>query len=207
MQPTYVCFYTTGTIYETEAARLRRSLDRLGLKHDLWPIEDRGSWARNAGFTATFLLRSLQIREGPVVYLDADAIVWSTPTLFESLSPSEYDLAAHYRGDRELLNGTLWMANTPACRKAIETYKAKCDARPDHRNEQIFLQETVREMGDAIRLRKLPASYCFIHDLMADDLVDGEQPVIEHMQASRETSKSTLLPNRRRRLAEIEGLI
>ena len=203
MNPTFICFYTVGTIYEAEAARLRKSLDRLGLPHDLRPIADRGSWEMNTGFTASFLTQMMEERPGPLVYLDADAVVWQRPTLLEELSPEDFDLALHYRGGKELLNGTLWLGSTTACRKAIRIYKAKCEAQPKFRNEQLFLQQAIEQMGDRLRVNRLPAEYCWIHDIMAKD-IEGE-PIIEHLQASREMTGSTLLPSRRMRLAEIEG--
>lgn len=199
----FTAFYTIGTIYESEAARLRRSLDRLGLRHDLHGIQDRGSWKENTHHTATFICEMLDLHDGPVVYLDADAVVWRQPVMFDDLSA--YDLAVHYRKGTELLNGTLWLANTPACKRTIRTYRELVSANPQDRNEQQYLAHAIRRTSPNVY--RLPAGMCFIHDLMKDDLAPGEQVFIEHMQASRTSSGSSLLPNRIKRLQELEGKI
>lgn len=199
MIPTFVCFYTLGTMYEHEAARLRASLDVLGLKHDLRGVESKGSWAANAAMTATFLRDMLHEHDEPIVYVDADAVVWELPTLFGELSPAEYDIGIHYRKGEEALNGTLWLSNTTACRDLIDDYRQRVEDSPNERNEQRHLAKAIA--ASKPRVYHLPASYCWIHDIMADD-IEGV-PVIEHLQASRVATNSTLLPNRQRRLEEI----
>lgn len=203
--PTYVCFYTLNTIYEQEAARLRRSLDRLGLLHDLRGVVDRGSWAANAGLTASFLCDMLEEYAGrPIVYLDADAIVWKQPILLDTLNPSNCDIAAHRRANGELLNGTLWLSNSPACRNLIRDYRARVLASPGERNEQRHLDLAIKA-ADSLRVIDLPASYCYIACPALMPHIEDEDLVVEHFQASRVATKSTLLPLRIQRLMELEG--
>lgn len=206
----FIAFYTLNTRYEREAARLRASLERLGLPHRIEGVPDRGSWAANVHQTAGFLCRMRdEYPTFPLVYVDADAVVWRRPVLFDHLSASgECDIAVHYRRGRELLNGTLYLAPTDACRRVLNDYRRRCEAQPTFKDEQQFLRQAIEADAD-LRVRMLPASYCFIHDLMKDDLA-GDEPVIEHLQASREPGgrdgvPSTLLPSRRARLEEIGG--
>jgi len=198
--PVVTAFYTTGTRYEAEAARLRASLDKLGLRHWIIGVEDRGSWAANVKQTPEFLLRAMRHWSGqPIVYVDADAVFWRRPDLFAELSPADHDIAAHYRAGQELLNGTLWLSNSPACERVIGTYWTLVVGNPKERNEQLFLDRAIRELKP--RVFQLPAAYCWIHDVMANDL-NGDEPVVEHLQASREEG-SSWLASRRKRLAEI----
>lgn len=201
--PTIVAFYTVGTRYEAEAARLRRSLDRLGLKHDIRGVPDRGSWALNAGLTAGFLCDMLREHApNPIVYLNADAVVWKRPDLFTRLAGDGYDLAAHRAVRGHLNNGTLWLSNSPVCREVITDYRQRIEANAGDRDEQRFLDEAIRA-NPAAKLGQLPESYCFIHDLMQSP---AEEAVIEHLQASREAkAPGRLLESRRRRLAELEA--
>ena len=122
MAPIFTAFFTAGTLYEREASRLVASLDRHGLERDVRPIVDRGSWRANTGYTAEHLCRVMSDHpRRPVVYLDADAVVWRPPTLFDDLE-GQCDLAVHYRRGEELLNGTLYLGPpTPPARRSSGT--------------------------------------------------------------------------------------
>lgn len=202
MIPVFCCFYTIDTIYEQEAARLRQSLDVLGLRHDMRPVDSLGSWALNAGMTADFIHLMLDEHDGPIVYINADAVVWSMPYLLAALDPVDHDIAVHYRRGVEMLNGTIWLGNTRKCRDTIDDYRLRIGKKPGDRNEQRHLADAIREIRP--RVFKLPPEYCWIHDIMADDLA-GVDPVIEHLQCSREFTGSEFLPNRRVRLKRIGG--
>ena len=198
--PVYTCFYTRGTLYELEAARLRKSLDRLGLDHDMVAVDSKGDWVANTRQTATFIYDQLCKYHGcPMVYLDADAFVWSRPILFENLTE---DVAVHYRQGRELLNGTAFFNCTPGARLVAAQYRELITNNPGCVNEQTMLAKAIDDIGEAATIHRLPASYCWIHDIMRNDL-NGEEPVIEHLQASRETHVSEHTLARRKRIATI----
>lgn len=202
-QPIYCAFYTAG-IYEQEAQRLIGSLEQFGFEYDIRSVPDRGSWRANTHQTPGFILKMLEEHaDRPVVYLDADALVWRHPVLFDELAEEQMvDLALHWRRGVELLNGTIWLAPTPAAYQTIKTYKELLARNAQNNNEQQFLAEAIREINPSVF--NLPAAYCWIHDIMAQDL-NGAEPVIEHLQASRVATKSSLLPSREKRLAEIAG--
>lgn len=204
MPPIFTAFYTLGTRYEAEAERLRRSLERLGLPYDLRPIPDAGDWRANTHQTAGHILAMMDRHpDRPIVQLDADAVVMRRPELLESLDPAEWDLAAHWLNGTEFLNGTLWIAPTEAARSAVRRYADLCEQNPAFRDEQQFLRQGI-DQTPGIRVHRLPASYCFIHSFNHEQLAD-EDVVIEHLQASREATNSTLLPARRSRIAELEA--
>lgn len=205
MRPIYCCFYTRDTLYEREAARLRLSLEQFGLPHDLRAVDSEGDWVANSRRTARHVLNLMDdYPHRPIVQLDADAFVWQVPQLFEA--GIGCDVAAHVRRGIEMLNGTLYLAPTPRARAVVELYAKGVRDNPSDTNEQRWLHVAVRELGEKVRFYDLPASYCWIHDVMKDDL-DGDDPVIEHLQASREGRHCGALPARRARLAQIESLI
>lgn len=204
MTPIFTAFFTEHTIYEREAARLRSSLEKFSIEHDVVGVADRGSWAANAGQTAGFIQGQLIKHAGrPVVYLDADAFLWQFPQLFFDLDPADTDIAFHMRRGKELLNGSVWWANNQACKVLVDRYVELCKANPAHRDEQQFLRVAVDELNP--RWTNIPASMCWIHDVMAADLGDAT-PIIEQLQCSREASNSSLLPNRRARLSYLGSL-
>jgi len=175
-QPTYVLFHTGGR-YEREAVRLRSSLVRFALPHEIHRLQDLGTWQANTSQTGAFVLSRRQMLRGPLVYLDADAFLWARPDW--SVVPPGMDLAAHRRAGIELLNGTLWLEDTAGCMAALERYAALSAG--GVANEQRMLDRAIRESG--ARLGLLPASHCYIHGIPG---YAGVEPVIEHLQASRE---------------------
>jgi hypothetical protein len=206
MRPIYTAFHTPDSLYEAEAARLRGSLDALGLPHDIREVADRGSWEANSQLTCDHIVTMMDAYpDRPIVQLDADAYVWKRPALFED--GMTCDIAYHRRKGIELLNGTLYIAPTPGARLVIERYRDGVKGHPNHANEQHWLQVAVDELGDLAKIDKLPAGYCWIHDVMKDDLAAGEEVIIEHLQASREGRNCHGLPRRLERLAQIQKMI
>lgn len=204
MRPLYTAFYTRGTLYEREAARLRGTLDILGLPHDIREVADRGSWEVNTQITCSHVLAMMaEYPDRPIVQLDADAYVWRRPDLFED--GLDCDVACHRRRGVEVLNGTLYVAPTPAARRVIEAYRDGVVGNPKHANEQHWLQVAIDSANCGATIYQLPAGYCWIHDVMRDDLGPGEEVVIEHLQASREGRNCHGLPRRKARIAEIEA--
>lgn len=196
MCPIYTCFYTIGTLYEAEAARLRASLDALSLPHDLQAIPSRGDWTANSRYTARHILEMMNAYPNrPIVQLDADAVVYRRPDLLED--GITCDLATHLRRGREMLNGTMYIAPTPAARAVIEVYRDGVDAHPDDTNEQKWLHRATDLLASAFKWFDLPPSYCFIPDIMASDIGDN-LPVIGQMQASRERSRCDAWQRRQR---------
>ena len=55
----FVAYYTFNTPYETEAAKLKASLKKLNLLHDIVPIASVGNWQDNTRFKAKFLQQML----------------------------------------------------------------------------------------------------------------------------------------------------
>lgn len=207
MRPIYTAFFTRGTLYEREADRLRRSLDRLGLEHDLRAIDSRGDWVKNSKWTAFHVCNVLaDYPDRPVVQLDADAVVWKVPVLFDELPGAGVDIAVHYRKGRELLNGTVWLNATPGARLVAERYRELITNHPGCVNEQLMLSVAIDELRDLVNVRRLPPGYTYIFDLMKDDLAPAEEIVIEHLQASRHANCSPMLDNRLKRLAELQLL-
>lgn len=201
--PIFIAFYTRGTLYEKEAARLVASLGKFGLSHDVTPIDCRGGWVENTSYTATHIARmQAKYPTRPIVYLDADAVIWDRPVIFEVLPESGADIAVHYRLGSEMLNGTIWLAPTEPARQVIEKYR-EFVIRHHPVNEQRMLQNAIAEMADTLKVHDLPAGYCFIPDIMKNDLAPNEQPVIAHMQASRERHNTDALQNRRAWIREM----
>lgn len=176
LKPVFTSFYTDA--YRDHAEGLIASLEAFGLEHDVRHLPSGGNWLTNVNHKAVFLL-SMMARhpDRPIVWLDADARVRQAPKLFDTLS---CDFACHYRHGVELLSGTMYFAPTAAAVQLLQAWHFKCAKHPE-RWDQVSLQDTIADMGDALRVERLPATYTCVFD----DPKMGP-PVIEHLQASRQ---------------------
>ncbi len=215
MRPIYTAFYTKklpgdkGADYEHAANMLKASLDRFGLAHDIREVQSMGGWQENSRLTVKHI-RQMQKDwpHRPIVQLDADAVVCSYPWIFDELDSRGVDIAVHYRKGQEMLNGTVWMNCTEPARQVMQKYEEIVISQGNNcHNEQRCLQSALEEMGDFVKLEKLPAGYCFIPDIMANDLADGEELVVKQLQASRDATcpGTEAHKTRHRWLDEIDG--
>lgn len=170
-----VAFYTEGTPYENEVAGFLASARAHGYEPIVQKLPSTGSWVRNAGLKPVVISALLEREECDLLYLDIDARIRAPLELFESF---DADIGVHYRRGRELLSGTIYLANNPQVRALAREWcvaQAKSPDTWDQRTLQTLLATS------KLRIQNLPASYVQIFDTMAH----YGAPVIEHLQASR----------------------
>jgi len=149
------------------------------------PLPDFKDWQQATRFKATFIGAYLNKLNEDICFIDADARIRKDPVLLKELSSANYDIAAVYFKDIELLSGTLWMANTPIVKDIIQDWiKLNLDPSKTRYVEQQNLQVTL-DKYPAVRFLRLPPEYAAIFDLSRmfyKELV----PVVEHFQRSRQ---------------------
>jgi hypothetical protein len=173
----------------TEAAMLLQE-DAVTFNLDLIsdPLEDFRDWQQATRFKAAFIGGYIRNLNDDVCWIDADARIRKNPTLLTELSSANYDIAAVYFKDTELLSGTLWVANTPAANEVVQEWiKYNIDGTKSKPIEQRNLQFAIERNKDC-RVLRLPPEYAFIFDL-SKSYYPGLEPVIEHMQLSRKIRK------------------
>jgi hypothetical protein len=185
-----VAYYTVNTPYEDEAKKLIRSLNRLGLNHDVVGVANLGNWQANTRFKAKFMEDMLnKHQEKNLLYIDSDAIVHSRPVLFENYNA---DIAVRWQDFRwrkdECLSGTIFMANNEKTRELCRRWqKINTSEGPDATTfEQWNLGSVIKQMEAEGKLKtdNLPPEYTMIFDSMRA-MYPNIVPVIEHFQASR----------------------
>jgi len=186
----FISYWTSH--YKKAAERLRASLDRLGLEHDIQEIQDNG-WTANVRYKPTHILSMLYKHSDAyaVVWIDADGDVLQTPTLFFEM---EEDLGAHFyfwkgKQREELLSGTLFVRNTPNMIAAMEQWVNAMKKAP--MNLLTPEQQTLHAMLDDLDItyRKLPVEYCQILGRDAGRRGVDKAAIIVHYQFSRSTRK------------------
>lgn len=192
MFPTIVSYYTENTPYEEEIKGLIESCKKLNLPTSMDPIPNFGTWEKNCCFKPKYILKKLLDLQSPVLWIDADAIVYQKPTLFETL---EADVAVRIIEEvpnthpSKMTSGTLFFNHTP---KAIEVLQEW-----DEETENLL--QTDPELWDQISLRNvllrssatvypLDARYCQVYNRIEDEETLKNSLVI-HFQASRTLKK------------------
>jgi hypothetical protein len=199
-----VCSFHTSK-YSAEAARLAASLERAGITEVvLSDMIDSGDWYANTAKKANYLLDMRSVIRGPLVWLDADAVVHRD--FQKDFEPLECDM--HMRQFRGTwLTGTIFMADTEACIDILKSWVAYNDAQQIKGNKEGGGQANLNrviEQGGPWTVGHLAEKYCHIFDL------DKGEPVIEHLQASREFHWFTRahdaepLQRRNKRLKEVD---
>lgn len=186
----FVAYYTKWTPYQGEAEKLKASLDKLNIPHDIVGVNSLGSWQANTRFKAKFMQEMLlKHKTKNLVYVDVDAIVHSVPILFKDY---DCDIAIRYQDFRwrknECLSGTIYMANNDKVMKICKEWESiNIKENSDRSNiEQWNLGTAIEKHKDSLKLKvtNLPPEYTFIFDSMKA-IYPNVKPVIEHFQASR----------------------
>jgi len=181
-----VCaFYTPS--YRPHIARLKASLDRLGLNYHLKEFPERTTWEAITRIKPQFIVDCLEsYPDFDVLYVDADAAVRSMPDFVDDVSSDVALLFAPVRRKSKhalsIAAGTLYIRNTPGGRRFA---KAWCDQLVNA--GPLTLDEDMIYLAfpglEGVSFTALPKSYSKIFDS------PGPAPVIEHFQASRNALK------------------
>jgi hypothetical protein len=179
----FVAYYTVNTGYEAKAKNLTASLDKLKLPYDAVGVRTLGSWQANTQYKPYFVLQML-IKHFPkdIVYLDADAVVHSIPTLFDNFKA---DVGVVYRGGQELLSSMFYFSNNSKVFELTQRWRQGCFRNPNIWDQKILQYLLVEAKDLNLTIQKLPHEYCQIFD----DPLNKTQAVIEQTQASRELKK------------------
>lgn len=193
----YISYYTISTPYEKVVNQyLIPSLIRWNLPYDIEPIENLGSWTANTHYKVTFLKKMLLKHKQPIVFLDADATIEQYPSLFDTLSNSNYDIGVHYfdtnlfwRGQiglekREALSGTLYLNYNSKVLNFLDEWIE--ENKRLNQLEQKNMQGILKKFEDKLNIFSLPIEYATIirKDNSIPDYI--KNPVIIHHQVSRE---------------------
>ncbi len=183
-----VAYYTIGTPYEAEAAKLITSLKKLNISYDVVGVKNLGDWQSNTRFKAKFMQDMLVKHSGKsLVYVDSDAIVHSNPVLFDNY---DCDIAVRWQDFKwrknECLSGTIYMANNEATFNLCKSWESLNSTNKINNLEQWNLGDVIKESRSKqlIKDKNLPPEYTMIFDSMRS-MYPNIKPVIEHFQASR----------------------
>ena len=189
-----VGFYTKDTVYEEEAKKLVKTLDKFSIPYYLYPIENEGKWVLNCAQKPIILRQALDDFIDDILYLDVDARVVRRPE-FEQLDMSSPGYCVwsnpYTKNPGELASGTIYFPNNKISRAVLDDW--------------ISMQEKYPKMWDQRVLETIYKKYPYSllhHDwinIQQDNgtivkgkitkFIETENPIILHTQASRTSKK------------------
>ena len=174
-------FYTPN--YLPQILSLKASLEAHGINHFLKRYNSRGGWEANTRMKPVFVDYCLtKFADTDIVYLDADAVVRKPLTEFDNMVSDVMMLfhptKASGKWYLRISAGTVAVRNTPGGRKFAKLWKAgEAKATASTVDEDLVYMAFDNMAGVSITV--LPLDYYKIFD------APGENPTIEHFQASR----------------------
>lgn len=177
-------FHTDDKLYKKHAQILQRSAEKFDI-NVYFSEFSRDDWQKIIAFKPTFIAKMRRELQGPILFVDADAIILKDiRPFFESI---QEDIAVHYINDNRLISSTVFINNTPNAYLLMDEWERRQLEQPD-RWDQVVLQELVDEWVEAkkITLNKLPPNYTFIFDTSRRVYGNSVEPIIEQLQASRD---------------------
>jgi hypothetical protein len=213
---TVIAFHTPDEVYRAEAARLKATLDHLGLDHHFFEVEPEKNWVRTTLLKPLWMSQARESLSGPLLYIDVDAFVHEDPWPY--LQQYSGDMAALIYETGELNSATVWINDTAGAREILRRWVDKSDIRRDEDAGQLqqigedsdqsvlrdIVSESERLNDQSFTFQRLPDNLAHIFDGTHTGWLFG--PVlIEQLQASRETTRhEKRLARRRERLQELE---
>jgi hypothetical protein len=177
--PIIISYHTDDEIYRPAAERLRASLEKFGLEHEIVCCAKRGTWTENCRYKAKFIHGMLwAYRPLDLIWMDADAEVLQYP---EMLSKIDADLAAVVNS-HGIFASLIYFQNTPEVMKLVRDWIEANDEYPNEfTGDQANLVRVLAQHPE-IKFKELPGKYSYNPDIM-DNIGN---PVIYQHQASRQ---------------------
>ena len=213
---TIVAFHTPDEVYRAEAARLKKTLDALGLDYHFFEVTPEKNWVRTTLLKPSWILKARKELKGPLLYIDVDAYVHHDP--WPLLSQCEGDLAAVVYRNGQLNSATIWINDTAGARELIaewndraanrrESDQGELEATGDNGDQGVLKLAVLDDEASAqpqFRFQRLPVNLAYIFDRTETYCVGPV--VIEQLQVSRESAHhDKRLARRRERLKELEN--
>jgi hypothetical protein len=183
---TLIGYHTDDPLYSAEAKRMEASAAAIGCEVDL-DVIPAGDWLATVRHKANFLIRKRSELRGPVLYVDVDAVFHANP--WPALARTRADVSFAVLLDDKARSGTIYLADTPGAMRFLEDWKTRLLAAPEAWDQHV-LNDIVAELNAGRDLgyswQNLAPGLCYIFDRAEETSGKGVDPIIEHLQASRD---------------------
>lgn len=174
-----IAFYTVDTPYQKLARRFKRNMNKYGLDHHIYPMENKGKWVFNCGLKPNVLFNALNdFPDHDLLYLDIDAKFLRKPKFLDFKNKQELGFcfwkSSPFRKN-SLLSGTMFFPNNQSSRELLTEW-IKVQSENPYKWDQRNLQKIVKQYPYfTIKLK-----WCYIKKYMK-----VKNPIVLQTQASR----------------------
>jgi len=177
-----ISMYTPG-FYADIVKVLEKSCKKFKLPYKFYRIRKKADWCKTAGVKSKIIQKALRELKKPVLWVDADAMIYNYPYYAQYIVKNyEFDVAHCDLIAGKFPSGTLLFNNTAATRKILKKWDElnNINNRLDQDNLYtiLFHPEHVIDYTSIM----LPQSYICIFD-SKDQAI--KTPIVIHYQASR----------------------
>lgn len=169
MKPLIVSYYTKNTLYEKDAARLRRSCEQFGLPFQIEGIEPFGKWHEHVCHKPLFILKKLKELKRPLFWIDADG------EIVEKLPDPDFncDISLrtfnHFPQDHpcHLYAATAYIDYSPKSLSLIDAWSEGCQEKlrsePELEVSDQVILNALLQTGK-VHFKPLPPAYAALFD-------------------------------------------
>jgi hypothetical protein len=186
--------YTVKTPYEKEVKELEESCKKLNLECKAYPIKNLKNWVKNTQQKGNVCLKALEEFDCDIVWLDADAVVFQYPILFDELNKrNDFNICIHKHDPRwkkrptgEMLSGTIYFKNNNTTKDMIKKWIDRNKEVVEW--DQYTLQDVI-ENNKQFKTIQLPVEYVKIRPKSIENIFNmfksNKNLFIGHKQRSR----------------------
>jgi hypothetical protein len=170
--------YTKDTPYEQEVQFLIESFKKYNIiNYEIIKYTNFGSWSKNCQYKAYIIQEQLKKYNIPIVWLDADAVLYDYPNLFDSID-KDIAFCDYYGG---VASGTLYMKPTETIMNLCKEWISL-----NNKDSSVWDQNNLTTLINKYNIPyyKLPVTYCKIDFAKCSDKI-----IIGQNQASRRFKK------------------
>lgn len=126
---TVISFYTNTWDYPKYAEKLREQCDNLGLLHSIKLLPDTGDWLNNTKMKPRFILDTIEVIKGPVLWIDVDGSLLRYPKfIIDRIDKMDFMMKLKSRGQGRTFHvGTMFFNYTEKSLNFLRDWVDQCE--------------------------------------------------------------------------------
>jgi len=154
-------FYTPDWEYPEFARQLSQNCENLNLEYYIVEKQSSGDYVKNCNIKPFFIREMLEKFKKPILWMDVDGSIVSSPNLFFTDDILNYDIAANRgRSNSEKIHvGSIWFNYTKAAMSFVDGW---CESVSDGGIDDGQFNSVWKKHKDIIKFYELPPNYFVI---------------------------------------------
>lgn len=158
--PIIISFYTNTWEYPNYAKKMKLSCEKLGLEHYIVEEKDTGNWLKNTAKKPSFIYKTLQHFQTPLLWIDVDGSILKKPELLKNC---DFDFAARKKDSKQSRVwhvGTMFFNYTEPSLNFLKLWNERMETVDS--SDELCLDIIWKEQSDIIKklsVKELPKEY------------------------------------------------